>query len=397
MSEVISELETTSNTAFLSFSLRSVSTIRQVSALVILLGSIITTLGVSWDIQWHSFVGRDRTLIPPHEMMLGGILLSGVVALAVVLIETRWARRNILPAEYSTGFTGIFHSPLGAYIAGFGALDAAIGFPLDACWHALYGIDVSIWAPFHVMILSGAAMMPLGAAYMLISVARLSTEQGQHSRARTCYLGAIVAFATLLSMATYLLVDAVGDSGFLSLGNGFVINLFPVLYGMTIAWLLVAAMRAIPGCWTATLVIGGYLLFGVLFAIFVPPATNALVVAEHISYRKDLGVFAYLSIVMMQGWFLVPVLVAPLLDLVFRRAQQKNWSFTRQLLVFSSIALLACIPVVAMAPGLFIAIFLQLGIVNTLLSLLSGALGTLTGTWLGQRMGQSMLDAERRA
>lgn len=397
MSRVISELETTRNTAFLSFSLRSVSTLRQVSALVILFGSIITTLGISWDIQWHSFVGRDRTLIPPHEMMLGGILLSGVVALAVVLIETRWARRNILPAEYSTGFTGIFHSSLGAYVAGFGALDAAIGFPLDACWHALYGIDVSIWAPFHVMILSGAAMMPLGAAYMLISVAHLTTEQGQHGRARTCYLGAIAAFATLLSMATYLLVDAVGDSGFLSLGNGFVINLFPVLYGITIAWLLVAAMRAIPGRWTATLVIGGYLLFGILFAIFVPPATNALVVAEHLSYRKDLGAFAYLSIVMMQGWFLVPVLVAPLLDLAFRRAQQKNWSFTRQLLVFSSITFLACIPVVAMDPGLFIAIFLQLGMVNTLLSLLSGALGTLTGTWLGQRMGQSMLDAERRA
>src|SRR5581483_575621 len=207
MSKVIGELETTSNTAFLSFSLHSVSTLRLVSALVILLGSIITTLGISWDIQWHSFVGRDRTLIPPHEMMLGGILLSGVVALTVVLIETRWARRNILPAEYSTGFTGIFHSSLGAYIAGFGALDAAIGFPLDACWHALYGIDVSIWAPFHVMILSGAAMMPLGAAYMLISVARLATEQGQYGRARTCYLGAIAAFATLLSMATYLLVD----------------------------------------------------------------------------------------------------------------------------------------------------------------------------------------------
>jgi hypothetical protein len=396
MAKTITVLETFKSAPIPPSSLRSASILRLTLGFVILLGSMVTTLGVSWDIQWHSFVGRDRTLIPPHEMMLGGILLSGVVALATVLMETMWARRNLLPASYSTSFNGLFHSPLGAYIAGFGALDAAIGFPLDAYWHSLYGIDVSIWAPFHIMILVGAAVVPLGAAYMLLSAAHLA-EQGQRGIVRAGNLGAVLAFSTLLSISTYLMVSATGDQGFLTLGNTLAVNVFPLLYGLTLALLLVAAIHAIPGRWTATLVIGGYLLYGILFSIFVPPATNALVLSEHLSYRRDLAAFAYLSIVVMQGWFLVPVLVAPLLDTVFHQAQHKSWSLTRQLLVFSSISLLACVPVVPILPAFFVLIANELGAVNTVLSLLLGLVGTLTGTWLGQRLGYSMQYAERGA
>src|SRR5581483_4835910 len=114
MAKALGRIETIGSTLSPAYSLRALWILRLVLGNLILLGSIITTLGVSWDIQWHSFVGRDRTLIPPHELMLGGILLSGIVALAAVLIETLWVRRNLLSAEYSTNFTGIFHSSLGA-------------------------------------------------------------------------------------------------------------------------------------------------------------------------------------------------------------------------------------------------------------------------------------------
>src|SRR5436189_1990700 len=110
----------------LARSLRAVSTLRLVMGLTALLGAIIFLEGVSWDIQWHSFIGRDRTLIPPHLMMLSGILLSGLVALLVVLSETIWTRRNPQLASSGTRFAGFFNSHLGAYIAGFAALDAPI-------------------------------------------------------------------------------------------------------------------------------------------------------------------------------------------------------------------------------------------------------------------------------
>src|SRR5256714_15040587 len=131
-----------------TLSLRSLWRLRLGLGAVVLLGSVICFLGTSWDIQWHSLIGRDRTLIPPHLMMLGGVTLGGIAALTDVLVETIWARRSPRVAERTVRFSGIFSASLGGYVAGFAALDAAVAFPLDAYWHALYGIDVSIWAPF---------------------------------------------------------------------------------------------------------------------------------------------------------------------------------------------------------------------------------------------------------
>ena len=113
-------------------SLRAVSTLHLVLGLTALLGAIIFLEGTSWDIQWHTFIGRDRTLIPPHIMMLSGVALSGISGLLCVLIESVWARRNTLIAQCGVGFAEIFSGPLGAYIVGFTALTAAVAFPLDA-------------------------------------------------------------------------------------------------------------------------------------------------------------------------------------------------------------------------------------------------------------------------
>jgi hypothetical protein len=112
-------------------SLRAVSTLRLVLGLTALLGAIIFLEGTSWDIQWHSFIGRDRTLIPPHLMMLSGVTLSGISGLLSVLIESWWARRNSLKAQYSVGFANLFSAPLGAYIVGYTALTAAVAFPME--------------------------------------------------------------------------------------------------------------------------------------------------------------------------------------------------------------------------------------------------------------------------
>lgn len=53
-------------------------------SLGIVVCALISLVGTSWDIQWHLFVDRDRTLIPPHSMMLTGITLGGLLALTAV-------------------------------------------------------------------------------------------------------------------------------------------------------------------------------------------------------------------------------------------------------------------------------------------------------------------------
>src|SRR5947209_14554898 len=212
-------------------SLHAVLVLRLTGGLVALFGAIISFVGTSWDIQWHTLIGRDRTLIPPHEMMLTGITLGGIAALTVIITETIWARRYPSMAQQFTPFAGLFSGPLGAYIVGYAALNAALAFPLDTYWHTLYGIDVTLWAPFHIMIISGMALMAFGSVYMLASAANLATSIHALRERRTAYIGMIVAFATALSLFTLLLFNATDKDYFLPLGFTS-ISLFPVLSGL---------------------------------------------------------------------------------------------------------------------------------------------------------------------
>ena len=117
-------------------SLRAVAALRLALGLTALVGAIVFLEGTSWDIQWHSYIGRDRTLIPPHILMLSGVALSGFAGLLAVLIESWWTRSNQAVAQHSLGFAGIFAGSLGSYVVGYAALLAAVAFPLDAYWHA---------------------------------------------------------------------------------------------------------------------------------------------------------------------------------------------------------------------------------------------------------------------
>lgn len=260
-------------------SLQVVRTLRLVLGYVILFGSTIFFLGTSWDIQWHTYIGQDRTLIPPHIMMLFGIALSGVAALSSVLIETIWARRNATVANSTTQFADAFRGSLGAYIAGFSALDAAIGFPMDAYWHSLYGIDVQIWAPFHIMIIAGMAAVALGAAYMLVSTAHLAAHDAVRGMQRWGYIGVLIALAVMLSILTFLLFNAYGSMGTIALGP-VTINVFAALAALVGLFTFVAAAYALPWRWAATRVVVVSLLLVGIVALYVPQATAILLQIE---------------------------------------------------------------------------------------------------------------------
>ena len=377
----------------LARSLRAVSTLRLVLGLTALLGAIIFLEGTSWDIQWHSYIGRDRTLIPPHIMMLSGVALSGISGLLTVLIESLWARRNTIIAQYSSGFAEIFSGPLGAYIVGFTALTAAVAFPLDAYWHALYGIDVAIWAPFHVMFVASMGIVALGAAYMLSSAAHLATRIGTDGSGtrRAATLGVVLALATVLSLFTLLLFDALAGKNHLNLGF-MSLSVFPLLSGLLVAFSLVAAAYAIPWRWAATSVSACYLLLAAIMAVFVQPATDWLLTVERLTYRDNPP---FTSVVALE-WFLTPLVVAILIDVILRRARRKQWPQRKQTLILALTALLSgALPVVSIFPLFPVALAVQLGLVGSLSSLLLGLAGTYLGTLFGRNVGESIDSLER--
>ena len=369
-------------------SLQSVQTLRLSLGLTAALGALIFFLGTSWDIQWHEYIGRDRTLIPPHQMMLTGVALSGIAGLAAIIIETLWARRNNALAQRSTAFADIFHGSLGAYIVGFAALNAAVAFPLDSYWHALYGIDVAIWAPFHIMFAFGMGVVAFGAAYMLLSAANLHV--GTIITKRIAYIGVIISFATMLSIFTLLLFDSLGGKNSLTLGS-ITITFFPLLAGLLTAFTFVAVKYIVPWRWAATSVVAVYLSFAGVMALFVQPATEYLRGLEGLVYRR--GSAPFTSVVAME-WFVAPIIVAVLIDIFLYRAQRKQWPQRKLTLVLALTALIAGLPAPMFLPYLGFYFFYAYGI-GFVIAMLIGLLASSAGVWLGRNVGMSLQTLER--
>ncbi len=370
-------------------SMHAVWMLRMTLGCVALLGSIIFVLGTSWDVQWHLLIGRDRTLIPPHLMMLSGVALSGFAGLAAILIETLWARRNPQLAQNSTGFADAFHGSLGAYVVGFAALNSAIAFPLDAYWHSLYGIDVSIWAPFHIMIIMGMGIVALGAAYMLMSATNLAVSAGVQRMVRVGYSGVVVAFGVVLCALTFFLIEAPSTNHFIHL-SFITISVFMFLPALLGTWTFVSVKSALPWRWSATTVVLIYYLFAIIVDLYVPRATGILMITEGLSLRRSNPGVAILTF----DWPLLPILAALVVDIVTRFAQKRDWSVKRLLLTEASLALIGFIPLTLFNPTLFVRLPGRLGIAGFVVSLLLGWGGSLLGAWFGQRTGTALQQVE---
>ena len=61
--------------------------LRRTCAWIILLFLILGELGLSWDIQWHALVGRDRFWTPPHILIYLAVGGAGIISLFMVLVE----------------------------------------------------------------------------------------------------------------------------------------------------------------------------------------------------------------------------------------------------------------------------------------------------------------------
>ncbi|MFL5699270.1 MAG: hypothetical protein ACJ797_19480 [Ktedonobacteraceae bacterium] len=374
-------------------SLHAVLILRLMGGLVALFGAIISFVGTSWDIQWHTLIGRDRTLIPPHEMMLAGITLGGIAALTVIITETIWARRYRSMAQEFTPFAGLFSGPLGAYIVGYAALNAAVAFPLDTYWHTLYGIDVTLWAPFHIMIITGMALMAFGAVYMLASAAHLAARLQARKLERSAYLGIIGAFAASLSLFTLLTAEGVGPDRSVSLG--FVsFSLFPVLSALLLGCMLGGAAYALPRKWVATSIVGVSFLFVLIDQLVVPPALTWLMQIEQLTFRAGHANPPPVSLVAV-AWPLLILVSAFLIDLCVQRAQQQGWSKRRLFISIALAVLVGSIPVSIEAPQAALDLASSLGVLGTLLSLIIGGVGSVVGTTLGRSVGETIGTLER--
>lgn len=307
-------------------SVRDLARLRLITGFVLMLVSLVGLFGADWDIQWHAVIGRDRTFTPPHDMILASIGLAGIVALVSILVETRWAARTSELRRYGTDFLGILHSSLGSYLVGFGAVCSAVAFPLDTYWHSLYGVDVSLWAPFHTMIYMGGVLSTFGIIYMLLSAAHLAQEQQDRKTALFSYAGVVALLGMLLSKFSTFLTPAISGHA-LPLAS-LSVSLFPFLLALAAVFVCVLAVRLLPWTGAATMAVVVYLLVWLLVSAFVHPMMTLLVQVEHQTYLARASRIGS-NIVAMLGQTPFLLLLSLSIDGVAWLGRRGKWTLSR--------------------------------------------------------------------
>ncbi|KQT90845.1 hypothetical protein ASG49_14020 [Marmoricola sp. Leaf446] len=133
--------------------------------LMLAMVSLITALlGMYWDIALHIGVGRDEGPLanPAHyPILLGlfGLSASGAIACALPTAEQAGPAALRVSRRWRMPVGGVLLTGAGAY--------ALLGFPLDDVWHRLFGQDVTLWGPTHLMLIGGAGLSLVAMAVLL--------------------------------------------------------------------------------------------------------------------------------------------------------------------------------------------------------------------------------------
>jgi hypothetical protein len=135
---------------------------------------LIALFGMYWDISLHIDQGRDPGPLanPAHYFILVGLFGIFVAGFfAIVLPEGK-------PSPAAVKIADGWYAPVGGVVFMACASFALLGFPLDDMWHRLFGQDVTLWGPTHLMMFGGAGLSLLGHA-TLTAEAGAAAEPGK--------------------------------------------------------------------------------------------------------------------------------------------------------------------------------------------------------------------------
>src|SRR3954454_18787925 len=211
----------------------------------------VAVLGMYWDVGYHVDHGRDdQVFTVPHLLIVVGLQLIAVSALLHGVLRGAGGRGDVPIRALRLRL-----SPGGVVMLACGSV-ALIGFPLDAIWHALFGEDVTLWGPTHLLMIGGAGLSTLG----LWMIVRQGFEVGRPRKvARRVH--ARVTGALLIGLSTF---QAEFDFGV----PQFQLLFQPVLIALAAGCALVCA-RALLGPWGAFRALGMFLAIRAALALFV--------------------------------------------------------------------------------------------------------------------------------
>lgn len=204
-------------------------------------GSLAGFLGIYWDISWHIDKGRDTFFTPPHNFIYGNL----AIVVAVTLFGL-WRDRRQTPAHVPVGPRRL-HA--GLLIAAAGGVLVLAFAPLDDLWHRMFGVDVTLWGPMHLVGILGTILGCLGGLVCAWLEGATAADPGR----RRLFEQVTLFFAALL-VARMVLV--LGEYEFMVPQYPMVLH--PVLLASLPVFPLVLIARLVPIRWGATLAAVGF-------------------------------------------------------------------------------------------------------------------------------------------
>jgi hypothetical protein len=219
----------------------------------------IAAFGFFWDVATHIDDGRDAGPFAnvahyPILLGLGGVALAGFLACVLGADDRDRAALTVAPG---------WRVPLGGALLLLCGSVAMLGFPLDDVWHRIFGQDVTLWGPTHVLMIGGASLAPI-AAWLLLVEGRRAAGRPQASRRLTLLAWEVqLAGATLIGLSTLQLEFGFGVPQFQLVFH-------PVLIALAASIALVAA-RLRLGRGGALAATGAYLLIMTPMVLVIGP------------------------------------------------------------------------------------------------------------------------------
>jgi len=131
----------------------------------VIIGSILGVTGTYWDIYYHIIYGRESFWIKPHLIVYLGVLIVFLSSLIGLIYN-----HNIKNKRLAKGF---FYATLTIFLSVTLQIISAY---IDDLWHKIFGLDVSVWSPPHLILIFFGIMISLSFIYfqrLYIHIAKL--------------------------------------------------------------------------------------------------------------------------------------------------------------------------------------------------------------------------------
>ena len=215
-----------------------------------LLGAkVVASWGVQWDIQWHTLIGRDSFWIAPHLMTYAGVAVMVGLSFGVLAWTTLRPSPGAADVVRVLGLTGT----RGFHLAGWGIALTVLAAPIDDLWHRLFGLDVTLWSPPHLLGLLGAMINTLGCF-------RIAREV--YPATNRVALAAVVCTGTILYIGLHFALQPSFRIAYLN--GGVLFHLYAMLASLVLPLALVATAQLSGVRWTPAVVMVGAVALGLV-------------------------------------------------------------------------------------------------------------------------------------